>query len=589
MWKPPVNILMTNWSTPDNMFRKTVLFAVLAVMIPFQAMALGARVLKIDFKNPIADRVAGKSPFNLSFLTDGTMSSPVSLLSYVRAIDAAAADPSIGMIYMTPDNIQAGVAQIEEIRAALKRFRESGKTVVAYCTNLDNMSYYLASVADKIILDPASESILTGLASQQIFYKDLLDALGIEVQLIRHGKFKGAGEAFTRSSSSPENRLQSQALINSLWNTMSAEIACSRGFSQDELNGWIENLEMFHADDFKQKGLVDEVLYRDEVDDYICNLTGCAQMWQVGFVKINRYAAKLRKGNRKNRIAVVYAEGEIVDKGGEDDIVGVKLARTLRKIRKNNRIKAVVLRVNSPGGSVQASETIRRELELLGARKPVIASYGNYAASGGYWISAGSEFIFTDRTTTTGSIGVFALVPSAGKAIRKNLKVNVETLGTSSHSDMSTFMRKMDDREVAYVQGLIERIYDDFTGLVADGRHMSKDSVDAIGQGRVWSGADGLGIGLVDSVGGLSDAIRYASARVGLGSMDYQIDEYPVADNMSILQLLSGGEADDPTEELTTSINEMPSLSDIIPVVSRMRKLKSISVSARMESVMDFL
>ena len=567
--------------------KKTRLFliAVMAIM-PMMVMAAKAKVLKIDFKNPIAERNTGGSSFDIMSMVQGTPNS-VTLLNYIQAIDAAAEDKNIGMIYMTPENISCGTAQLEEIRAALLRFRPSGKPVLVYCNSLGNGSYYLASVADKIILDPASESTLTGVGSQMIFLKDVFDALGVDVQLIRHGKYKSAGEMYTRSSSSPENRLQNEALLNSIWNTMSSEIAASRGFTQDEFNGWIENLELCHAQDYKDKGLIDETWYKDEVEQYLCEQNGVKKIGEVGFVKINKYASKIKKGSRKNKIAIVYADGEIVDSGSDADIVGTKLANTLKKVREDKKIKAVVFRVNSPGGSAQAAEAIRHEVQLLRADKPVIVSFGDYAASGGYWISAESDYIFSDNNTVTGSIGVFGLIPSIGNAIRKNLKVNIETVGTSSHSDMMSGMRKLDDAEVEYIQRQIEKIYDDFTGLVSNGRGMSKDSVDAIGQGRVWSGADALKIGLVDCRGGLNDAIDYAAAKVGLEKKDYRLSLYPVVKETSLLQMLSGSGADDPEENLTTSVETSSLIDEMFPGIARMRDIKRSTLMLRMEDIME--
>ena len=567
--------------------KRTRLFVVaILAMLPMMAFAGKAKVLKIDFKNPIAERNTGGSQFDIMSLVQGTPSS-VTLLTFVQAIDAAAEDKNIGMIYMTPENVSAGTAQLEEIRAALVRFKKTGKPIVAYCENLGNGSYYLASVADKIILDPASESMITGVGSQMIFLKDLFDALGVDVQLIRHGKYKAAGEMYTRNSASPENRLQNEVLINSIWNTMSGEIAASRGFTQEQFNEWIENLEVIHASEFKEKGLVDETWYKDEVDKYLCEQNGVKKIQEVGFVKINKYASKLKKGSRKNKIAVVYADGEIVNSGSDADIVGSKLANTLRKVREDKKVKAVVFRVNSPGGSAQAAEAIRHELQLLRAEKPVISSYGNYAASGGYWISAESDYIFTDNNTITGSIGVFGLIPSVGNAIRKNLKVNIESVGSSSHVDMMSGMRKLTDDEVEYVQKQIEKIYDDFTGLVSNGRGISKDSVDAIGQGRVWAGADALNIGLADCKGGLQDAIDYAANKVGLTKKDYRISRYPVVKEVSLFQMLSGGGSDDPEENLTTRVENQPSLSDMFPALYRMRELRNPAMMLRMENVIE--
>ncbi len=567
--------------------KKTRLFLIAVIaMIPMMACAAKAKVLKIDFKNPIVERSTGGPSFDIMSLVQGNTSS-VTLLSYIQAIDAAAQDKNIGMIYMTPENISTGTAQLEEIRAALERFRKTGKPVVAYCNSFGNGSYYLASVADKVILDPASESTITGVATQMIFLKDLLDALGVDVQLIRHGKYKSAGEMYIRSSSSPENRLQNQELINSIWNTMVSQIAASRGFSQEQFNKWVEDLDLCHAQEYKEKGLVDETWYKDEVEKYLCEQNGVNKIQEVPFVKINKYASKVKKGSRKNKIAVVFADGEIVDNGSDADIVGSKLANTLRKVREDKKIKAVVFRVNSPGGSAQASEAIRHELQLLRAEKPVIASFGNYAASGGYWISAESDYIFSDNNTLTGSIGVFGMIPSIGNAVSKNLKVNIETVGTTSHSDMMGGIRKLNDDEVAYIQKQIEKIYDDFTGLVSNGRGMSKDSVDAIGQGRVWSGADALKIGLVDSKGGIKEAIDYAAGKVGLEAKDYRLSFYPVVKETSLLQMLSGGANDDPEENLTTSADEQTPIINMFPALARLRELRQSTLMLRMESVME--
>ena len=567
--------------------KRTRLFIVAIVaMLPMMAMAGRAKVLKIDFKNPIAERNVGGSQFDIMSIVQGTPNS-VTLLSYVQAIDAAAEDKNIGMIYMTPENISAGISQVEEIRAALERFKKTGKPIVAYCDNFGNSSYYLASVADKIILDPASESTITGVSSQMIFLKDLLDALGVDVQLIRHGKYKAAGEMYIRSSASPENRLQNEELLNSIWNTMSSQIAASRGITQEQFNEWVENLEMCHAEEYKAKGLIDETWYKDEVEKYLCEQTGAKKIQEVGFVKINKYASKIKKGSRKNKIAIIYADGEIVNSGSDADIVGSKLVNTIRKVREDKKVKAVVFRVNSPGGSAQASEAIRHELQLLRAEKPVIASFGDYAASGGYWISAESDYIFSDNSTITGSIGVFGMVPSLGNAISKNLKVNIETVGTSSHSDMMSGIRKLNDAEVEYVQKQIEKIYDDFTGLVSNGRGLSKDSVDAIGQGRVWSGADAMRIGLVDQQGGLQDAICYAAEKVGLSKKDYRLSQYPVVKEVSLFQMLSGSDSDDADENLTTQVENQPSISDMFPAIARMREMRSPALMLRMESVME--
>lgn len=563
---------------------------IIAVMFVLPSVTMSGKqtkVLKIDFNNPVQERiVSGVSSINVMSLLDG-MSSPVTMLSYVQAIDAAAQDKNIGMIYMTPDNISAGVAQVEEIRAALERFRKTGKPVVAYCRKLGTQSYYLASVADKVVLDPASESFITGISSMHFFLKDILDVLHVDIQLIRHGKYKAAGEMYTRSSSSPENRQQNEELLGAMWKSMSAQVVASRNFSADDLNGWIDNLDLCTAQDFKDKGLVDETWYIDEMEKYLCEQSGAEKIEDVSFVKINKYASKLKKGSRKNRIAIIYADGDIVDDGSDANVVGPKLASVIRKVREDKKVKAVVLRVNSPGGSAQAAEAIRRELQLLRAQKPVIMSLGDYAASGGYWISAESDQIFIDNATVTGSIGVFALIPNLGDVAGKVLKVNVETTNTSAHSDMMTVMRKLSDEEVAFIEKQIEKVYDDFTSIVSNGRGMKKDEVDAIGQGRVWSGLDALSIGLADRNGGLQDAIAYAAEKAGLDKDDYRLDLYPEVKEVSLLQMLSGKEIEDPDELLTTSVGSQVSLEDLFPVLARLRELDNIMIMARMESIIE--
>lgn len=580
------------------MKRFTVVFLTLVMMalLPVEMQAGSEKILKIDFKSAITEK--GGSGFSLSnFSLSGMLSGSTTLYTMVRAIDYAATDPSVSMIYMTPCNVSADYAQLEEIRAALKRFRESGKTIVAYCENLSNATYYLASVADKVVLNPASESYMTGLATQQIYLKDALDALGVDVQLIRHGKYKSAGEMYIRNAPSPENIEQNQAMVNSLWNDICAEIAASRGFSSDDFKKWIDDLALVDAASFKELGLVDELWHKDEVEDFVCEQTGSTLIKFVSFVNFKRYSEKLQKKvfgrqnkKSKEKIAVIYADGEIVvssDGTGmsQEMIVGKNLASTIAKVRRDDKVKAVVFRVNSPGGSVMASELIKREIDLLKAEKPVIASYGGYAASGGYWISACTDRIFTDRMTLTGSIGCFSMIPNLGNAIRKIAKVNIVTIGTSPHSDMMTGMRSLDAAETDFMQKQVEDIYDRFTTIVSTGRGISKDSVDAIGQGRVWTGSDALGIGLVDSIGGLADAIACAAQTAGLET--YGIAEYPETVPFSLMSLFA--ETDDLDETVTSDTDPAVSmLRRVVPVAQFMRRKSEPVNMARMPELYLF-
>lgn len=492
-------------------------------------------ILKIDFETPVTEQAT--ESFNLSMgmggLSSADMSSSMSVLKAVQAIDKAAADPNIQFIYMTPDRLNMSLSTAEEFRAALARFRESGKAVVSSSQMLENGTYYIASVADKIIVNPFADVMISGLSTQMMFFKDLIDKLGLDVQLIRHGKYKSAGEPFIKSDISPENRQQTEAMLNAIWNAMAEDIAASRDFTKEEFNNWIDELAFKDIETAKEKGLVDELWYRDQVVEYLCSLAGVKKESDLKMITLPEYASKVVKPDfrAKDKIAVIYANGEIImgDKG-MDGYIGDNFAKEIEKARRDSSVKAVVFRVNSPGGSVQASAIIQREIELLKAVKPVVASYGDYAASGGYWISCDCDKIFTDRTTLTGSIGVFGLVPSFGAALRKNVHINTVEVSTHKHGSLMTGMFPLDQDEVAFLQNSIEDIYTKFTTLVAGSRNMTVESVDEIAQGRVWAGSEAIGIGLVDEIGSLRDAISYAASSNSLEN--YQIVEFPVEKTM---------------------------------------------------------
>ena len=485
-------------------------------------------VLKIDKATVISERaVEDISPMAMFNRSEG---SRLSVLDAVRAIDAAAEDPSVKYIYLNPEDMSISISNMEEMRAALKRFRDSGKAIVAYADNFNNGSYYLATVADKVILNTDGSSMILGVATSSFFLKDLLDALGIEIQLIRHGKYKSAGEMYIKNAMSEENREQTKAMVDAIWTSLAEEICSSRNFSREQLDSWVNNLELDNAESMLQRGMVDTLYYRDQLKAYLCNLSEVESIEKVPFMNLGDYAkAKLAKPSKaKEKVAVLYANGEIVlDGDTEQAIVGRAFAAQVEKVRKDSTIKAVVFRVNSPGGSVQASQFIRREILLLQQEKPVIASYGDYAASGGYWISASCDKIFCDNTTLTGSIGVFSMIPNLGGGIKKTLKVNPQSVGSHSHSDALSGMRSLDAAETDYMQRSVEDIYDQFLNLVSEGRDLSKEAVDEIAQGRVWCGLDAFGIGLADEKGGLTDAIAYAAEVAGLE--DYQLVECPTS------------------------------------------------------------
>ena len=488
-------------------------------------------ILKVDISQPIGEQ--GKESFSFNPLSmSANMGQSVSLLNAIRALETAAADPQIKFLYIKGESLGMDIAQAEEFRAALAKFRESGKPVVAYCQGLSGGNYYLASVADKVILNAYGDVMITGMSSNLMYYKDLIDHLGIDVQLIRHGKYKSAGEPYIKSEPSAENREQYVKMLGTIWGVMADAVAGSRDFTAEQYNAWIDNLEISSREEALAKGLVDELWFDDQVRDYFCTLCDVKEAKNLKYVTLKDYAAAKVKSNlrAKEKVAVIYADGEIVmdDKG--DGNIGNNFAREIAKARRDSSVKAVVFRVNSPGGSVQASAAIEREIELLKACKPVVASYGGYAASGGYWISCGADKIFTDKTTLTGSIGVFGLIPSFGKALKKNVHLNVFEVSTHQHGALSNGMTPLDPVEEAVMQKEIDTIYEDFVGRVAAGRGLSTEAVDEIAQGRVWAGGDAMEIGLVDEFGGLSDAIRYAATMAGLDN--YRLVEYPAVESM---------------------------------------------------------
>ena len=489
-------------------------------------------VLKIDFTEmTLAEQTAEADP--LAMLQGGGEITPVGIYSAINAINAAAQDPAIRYIYMKPDAASGGFAQIEELRTALKNFRDSGKAIVSYIENPTNAGYYLASVSDKIYMTKYDGGInmFNGLSSQLIFLKDALDRLGVNVQLIRHGKYKSAGEMYIRNSSSKENMEQNEAMISSMWESWSTEIAQSRDITVEELNTMLNDLELNFPSDFLEKGLVDELLSREELQQKLADLYVTDSYKKVNSISLADYASIKDVPNLKatNKVAVIYAEGNIVDGSDPEGVAGDRFAKIIADVRADKDVKAVVLRVNSPGGSVMASEKIKAELDLLRENVPVIASYGDYAASGGYWISANCDYIFSNATTLTGSIGVFSMIPDIGGTIKNKLHVTVTPVKSNDHADMLGMMRPLTPNEEAYMQASVERIYTKFTSIVAEGRDMTVEAVDEIAQGRVWTGAEALEIGLVDQIGTLEDAIEYAAMSIeGVTSVDdVQIAAYP--------------------------------------------------------------
>ncbi len=498
---------------------------------------------------------------SLSGLGSGTMIAPVGVYDAVRAIHTAAADPGVKLILLKTDNIASELSNVSEVREALADFRKSGKAVVAYGEAYTSGSYYLASIADKIYTTShhGGNNFMLGLGGRMIFLKDLLDKLGVNYQLIRHGKYKSAGEMFIRNTPSPENMEQNQVMIDSMWESIANETAQARGISVDSLNYFIDNLSINFPEDMTKHNLADEILTVEGYKEKMAVLAGKDKYKDVKFIPFKDYVTAKVKPNTasKKKIAVIYADGNIVEQEDPNNISGDRFANIIAKVRADSTIKAVVLRVNSPGGTVLAASKIKEEIDLTRAVKPVVASYGAYAASGGYWISNSCDHIFSGATTLTGSIGCFSAIPEFSKTVKDIAKVNIVPVNSHKHSDMVSLMRPFNEEETRLMQDYVDDIYTNFVNIVAEGRDMTYEAVDEIAQGRVWTGADALKIGLVDEIGTLEDAITYAASMAGDPDVaSWNVVGYPKP--LTVMQQIMaqlGGKSTNP-EEIVENVLE---------------------------------
>ncbi len=519
-------------------------------------------VLEMDMSKLIITEQSSETMPSLSLNSlsslGGSMTQSIGIYDAVRAIHKAAEDPAVKLILLKTDNVATSVSNLSEIRRTLTDFRKSGKAIVAYGESYTSGSYYLASVADKIytISHHGGNTFMLGLSGRMIFLKDLLDKLGVNYQLIRHGKYKSAGEMYVKNAPSPENMEQNQVMVDSMWETISKETAEARGISVDSLNYFIENLSISFPEDMVKHNLADEVLTVEGYKDKIAVLAGKDKYKDVKFFSLKDYADAKVKPNlsAKKKIAVIYANGNIVEEDDPNNISGDRFASIISKVRADSTVKAVVLRVNSPGGTVLAASKIKEEIDLTRAFKPVIASYGDYAASGGYWISNSCDHIFSDATTLTGSIGCFSAIPEFGKTVKDIAHVNITPVKTHKHSDMLSLMRPFDAEETAWMQEYVDDIYTRFVNIVAEGRDMTYEAVDEIAQGRVWTGADALKLGLVDELGTLEDAITYAASMGGNPDVSsWNVVGYPKPlTMMEQIMMQLGGKNN--TEEAVTNI-----------------------------------
>lgn len=607
-------------------------------------------VLVIDLSNGIVD-APDSSPFKSVGLGGIVVNNSNTIFEVLSAVENAELDKNIRGVYINVTGGSISMANIEELRAALDKFRErSGKFVIAYADSYSQAGYYLSSVADKVFLHPEGNVAWHGLSSHVMFYKGLLDKLGVKVEIVRHGSFKSAVEPFMLDKMSVENRAQYDDLLRSIWNSILADVSLSREIDADALSYYANNLSaMRNAQSAVDLGFIDGLLFQDQVVDLLGRLTKpgagsveaelknimeaaatsgnepsrpeSAQGTQAehtvdvnkaeeneiieenvpneatdlaeikekrhkpNFVKLSDYIATLTMrpavSGRAGKIAIVYINGGIID--GESDSEnagGATIAQKLSQVRRDGKVKGVVVRVNSPGGSALASDVIWREMELLRREKPVVVSMGAYAASGGYYVSCPADVIVTNRSTLTGSIGVFALLLNVENTLRDKLGITVDVARTNDHADMGSIFRPVKEAEKEFLVQYIERVYTTFVGHVAAGRNMTPEQVDVIGGGRVWSGVTAVEIGLADYTGGLWDAISLCAQNAGLADKDYRVTEIvDTPDAIStFLRMLSSSEARTRQSELGEAFVYYNTL---------VKMLEQQGVQARMPFVME--
>lgn len=485
-------------------------------------------VVEIRLQYPVKER-SSKNPFE-SFDYDAFESrQELGLHDILRNIDKARRDERIKGIFLNLSSLSMGIATLDEIRGALSEFRKSGKFIYAYADSYTQGAYYLASVANTVAVNPEGGVELRGLHTELMFFKGALDKLGIEPEVIRHGKFKSAIEPFTLDKMSPENREQISRLLGSVWNTWLGNISADRKLPKEELQAIADQYRSRKAKDALDLRLIDKTAYFDEVTDDLRKQCGLEEKEKVRYVELQKYNkayVKPEKEFSNRKIAVVYAVGEIRSGQGSDEVIGSeRISEAIRKARLDTTVKAIVLRVNSPGGSALASEVIWREAVLARKAKPLVVSMGDLAASGGYYISCIADTIVAQANTLTGSIGVFGLLFNTQNMWKDKLGITFDTVRTGRFADIGSLSRPLTAEERAIYQEEVEQIYNVFIGHVAEGRNMTTAAVDSIGQGRIWSGTDAKQIGLVDVIGGLETAKSIAAKMAGLDN--YRTVNYP--------------------------------------------------------------
>ncbi len=483
-------------------------------------------ILKLNLSQAISERSKiDYSAFYNSFSLERLET--LGLDDIAKALDNAAEDDNISALYVNLSQMGVqDIASAESIRKMIVKFREvSGKPTFAFADSYDNISYFVATGCDKIYMRTLGDFVFNGLCSQSIYYKNALDKFGVEAQIIRHGKFKAAVEPYMQDKMSDANRLQIQTYLSDIWKVMVENIASSRGISSEKINKYADDLSLYSNDELcVSSGLLDGVIFENDFDKIVQEAANQNVESDIKVVSISEYCESLTEGFNTKNIAVIYAVGEInsEESSSEDIITSSATVAAIDEAMNDDDVKAVVLRVNSPGGSASEAEIIYNELKKLKEKKPLVVSMGGYAASGGYYISAPADFIFAEPTTITGSIGVFGLLINPEKIMKNTLGLNIETVSTNKHSDFISGLTSKDSYELAVMQNSVEKVYSIFLQHVAQGRNMSIAAVDSIGQGRVWTGFSAQKIGLVDSLGSLEDAIVKAAELANLKYYDFK-------------------------------------------------------------------
>lgn len=526
-------------------------------------------IYRIDLKGTLVEQAGEENPFDALFAEMyGQSTTTVGLSDLLSNIALAKDNDKILGIYLKGGSLSAGPASAKALRDALLDFKQSGKFVIAYADSYSQTNYYIASVADKMFFNPVGSLAWDGLTAQKEYYTRLFEKIGIEMQILKVGTFKSAVEPYFRTSMSDADRKQTEQYLGGIWSEMKSAVGQSRQIATEQLNTYADEcMSLQPQEKYLTYNFVDSLVYIQEMDSILRTYAGTKDYKQLSTSKMTN--VERTKIEAKDKVAVLYAEGAISDEGAEGIVEG-KILKTIKKIYKDDDVKAVVFRVNSPGGSADASEQIWHAMKMLQDKGvPVVVSMGDYAASGGYYISCNADYIYAEPTTLTGSIGIFGTVPNINK-LREKVGLDIDGVSTNKHSalNVNAIYRGMNPQETALMQNMVERGYDLFTRRCADGRDMSQDEIKKIGEGRVWLGKDAIEIGLVDSLGNINDAINKAVEMAQLG--EYELVNYPEKKD-PFEEMLKMFDTTTPEERLIMQVREFaakPRIMALMPEVT---------------------